>query len=232
MALRAARVLLLAALGVGQRVGALAIAGRTLAPRPAAATAASPPPPVVAHDAGLALSLALPAGPYFVGELLPVTLALANGSDQPVALFGGPTPDACGAALDLVAAGGGPPTFTLLPAVSHTCPGGQITTVLSGQTLTVRQLLPLAASGAVPLTAQAQFVQTTHAPSGVTALTVDKTRFRRRWPSVRIAVAPTAPAGRSRSADWVQWSSSAPRPPPVPTYAIFTASPARRIRAC
>lgn len=73
-AMRAGLVAVIVALG-----GAL----MAHAPRSAASTVV-PMAHIIGHDGGLDVALDLPAGPYFLGEYLPITLTLRNATARPL----------------------------------------------------------------------------------------------------------------------------------------------------
>src|SRR5581483_10304293 len=54
-------------------------------------------------------------GPYFLGELLPVAVALRNRSWAAISYFGWPTAGACGATFSICASGGAAPLYVLPP---------------------------------------------------------------------------------------------------------------------
>src|SRR5581483_1879697 len=126
----------------------------------------------VLQSGGVTMSLRLPRGSYFLGELLPVDVALANHSRGALTLQGAPTLAPCGSALGAMASGGGAPHFAPEIVVGDiSCPFGGMTTLAPGHTLTLHQLVDLTASGRVTVSAQASFLRVTHGSGGSTSIT-------------------------------------------------------------
>ena len=146
---------------------------------------------------GLQMSLHLPRGPFFLGELLPVTVSLSNHSAKAVGYLGAPTGDACVPAFQVDLTGGSPPLYTL-PAMLHPqCPAPMPRQLGAGQTLTVPLLVPLTASGRVTLTARATFVSVTRGRGTLIISSGPGPFITGGWPSTTITVAPHAPADRA-----------------------------------
>ena len=130
------------------------------------ATVAGNGPPIVpngptatAEMKGIAMSLRVtPAGPYFLSELIAVDVSLTNHTPTSVHLDGPSQAGPCGSALGVEMTGGGPPHYELSNATTHRCPWMGGTTVKPGQTLTIRQLLPLTESGNITLTGATRFL--------------------------------------------------------------------------
>jgi hypothetical protein len=130
--------------------------------------AAAPPLMAAAHtigvvrdDGGLWLSLAVPRGPYFRDELLPVTLALANASDRPIPFSGTYLLGACQLSpLDVTMASGGQYLDPVAIGFAPHCPAfprGPCPVLAAGKSLRVRLLLGLRAGGRLTLTGRAFF---------------------------------------------------------------------------
>lgn len=154
----------------------------------------------VLQAGGVMMSLRLPRGPYFLGELLPVDVALANHSRGALTLQGAATLSPCDSALGAITSGGGAPHFALTVFVEGiSCPFGGMTTLVPGRTLTMHQFLALTDSGRVTVSAQASFLRVTHSSGGSTAITNGPSPFGRRWPALAITVQPRAPADRTLS---------------------------------
>lgn len=147
---------------------------------------------------GLTYTLQLSPGPYFVGELVAVNLTLTNASRLSYPMWGAPRSHGCGQAMSAFLSGGGAPTYTLPTNGFLSCPlfGS---TLSAGQTWTLEDFLPLTASGSVTLTAHAAFVVSSTGAGGVANETSGAGPFARGWPSLRLSVAPTTPAGHTLS---------------------------------
>jgi hypothetical protein len=61
------------------------------------------------------MSLYLPRGPFFLGELLPVTVSLSNHSAKAVGYLGSPTANACVPLSRLISPAGRRPCTRYLP---------------------------------------------------------------------------------------------------------------------
>ena len=163
------------------------------------APAMGPPLAAVIRAGRVTLSVRVPPGPYFLSELLPVDIALSNHSRAPVTLGGAAVPSPCGSALAAWLTGGAAPHFVLRASTTHSCPpgAGGVTTLAPGHTFTIRQGLPLMASGHLTLMAGAQFLKVSTTSGGGQAITNGVNPLGGRWPSLALTVAPTIPANRS-----------------------------------
>jgi hypothetical protein len=132
-----------------------------------------------------AMTLELTPGPYFVGELIEARLTLTNRSSEAYMLPGPERPNGCGSAIFVVSSGGHAPLFSLplYPPHIH-CPL-YATLLKPGQTLTIRELLPLSASGRLRLMARASPLTTRAQPIGITL------------PAITISVEPQVPSDRT-----------------------------------
>lgn len=144
---------------------------------------------------GLILSLRLPGGPYFLGELLRIRVALSNHSPHAVTYYGGPQAG-CNAALSVALTGGsapasGFPWYTVLGCGGVPPPHS----LTPGATLTNAVLVPLTVSGRVRLAAGISFWTTTRA-GGQIINTTGPGPFARRWPTVITFVARQPPPDR------------------------------------
>ena len=170
------------------------------------ATVAGNGPPIVpngptatAEVKGIAMSLRLtPAGPYFLSELIAVDVSLTNHTHTSVHLDGPSQAGPCGSALGVEMTGGGPPHYELPNATTHSCPWMGGTTVKPGQTLTIRQLLPLTESGNITLTGATKFLTAT-IEQGQRVITATPGPLDGHWPTIRLTVDPHIPANRALS---------------------------------
>ncbi len=157
-------------------------------------------PSIVAREraGGLELSLSAPRGPFFLSELLPVTVALHNQSGAAVGYFGAFTPTLCGSAVDVLVAGS-PPLYTPPRAILPSCPaprpipGG----LAPGRAVSVRLLVPVTASGRVTVAVHMLFVTATHREGAGVWYSSGPGPFAARWPTLAIDVAPRVPADRA-----------------------------------
>ena len=156
-----------------------------------------PPVAAVVRAGRVTMSVRVPPGPYFLSELLPVDVALSNRSRAPITLGGAAVPSPCGSALGAWLMGGTAPHFVLHAPTTHSCPFGGMTTVSPGHTLTIRQWLPLTASGHPTLTAVAQFLKVSTTSGGGQTITTGVNALGGRWPSLVLTVTPTIPANRT-----------------------------------
>jgi len=161
--------------------------------------ATGPPVGTTVRVGGVTMSVQVPAGPYFLSELLPVDIALGNHSRTPVTLGGATVPSPCGSALDAWLTGGAAPHFVLQASTTHSCPFsfGGMTTVAPGHAFTIRQWLPLTASGHLTIMAAARFLKVSTTSRGGHAITNGVNPLGGRWPSLALTVAPTVPANRT-----------------------------------
>lgn len=174
---------------------------QVLGPRRIEAGPARPPggqSPILAQAqaGGLRLRMSIPAGAYFLGELLPITITLTNGSGQAIGYAGVPAPSVCGSALTVSLAGSAP--FYRVPWLDAVpCPGSDTLGSLgTGRSLTILQLTPLGVSGRVSIAALATLATTVAQPDGTTKTTIGPAPFIAGSPHLTINVAPTAPIER------------------------------------
>jgi hypothetical protein len=111
-------------------------------------------PPVTVHSEvhGVAITLGMTPGPYFLSELVSVTLTLTNHSQHRVMLGGPPAINTCNGAFNVTMTGGHEPHYDL-PGRNFmmSCPPG-ISTLDRNQSLNVQGYLPLTRSGTVTVT--------------------------------------------------------------------------------
>jgi hypothetical protein len=128
-------------------------------------------------------------GPYFLSELLPVDVSLTNHTQRPVVLDGiDRTATLCfSSALLVQVTEGGDPSFSF-PKLDVACTQpGFATEVKPGQTLTIRQYVPLTKSGAVTLAMKGGTIEHTASP------------LDGHWPTVHMQVNPQVPQDRALS---------------------------------
>jgi hypothetical protein len=204
-----------ALLVLGLTLLAITVGRATLSSR--ASTRLSPVPGVraVRTDQGLQLALSVPRGPYFRGELLPVTLVLTNNSGTPIRYLGSLTSRVCTyPALDVRLASGGQGVSPLFLQFVHSCPLIPMVphTLRPGRSLRLTTMLGLPTGGRFTLTAVAHFPPSAGLTSAglpdpggqlawlhhlVPALFASRhAPFASGWPSLTLRVAATVPPGR------------------------------------
>lgn len=143
------------------------------------------------------LALTAPQGPYFLGELLLVTITLSNLSPGTVFLTGPPTPGPCSSAAGVEMSGGRAP-FVRIPTFSISCPPGMSPgpALSSGHHVLIPVLIPLTASGAVTMTAAAALVTSTVGQNGQRVITGQWDPFGGRYPAIALSVSPAVPRQR------------------------------------
>ena len=166
---------LAAFLVVGVLIGAVIVFLALLQRRPqtrgtspqAIANASSTPPTAHVETDGLDMSLRIISGPYFLSELLAVDMTLSNPTRTAYHTIGVPKVAPCGySVLYASLTGGNGPSFSI-PAehfnLGHACgPGPSEYDLPSGQTITMRQYIPLEESGLVTLNVRAVFAPATY----------------------------------------------------------------------
>ena len=142
---------------------------------------------------GLEASMSLTSGPYFISEMLTADLSLTNLSHTTYSLAGADVERFCGSALNVDVTGGSAPYYTPPPMFYPPIPCPFTMTILKpGQTIHLRQYLPLIASGHVTLTEGAQCLVkvngsgTTNGPCPLDG----------HWPSIHINVNSRVPSDR------------------------------------
>src|SRR5579872_7110643 len=88
------------------------LAGSPLMAGAGPAAAAGGPLRATASGSGVRVTLAVSPGPYFLGELLPITVTLTNGSSGPVYFAGSPEVSTCSGGW-IVLSGGTAPRYTV-----------------------------------------------------------------------------------------------------------------------
>jgi hypothetical protein len=134
---------------------------------------------------GLVLTLDIAPGPYFLRELLPVSVSLTNHTRATVHVPRGEGMSGCGGAFNVTQDGGGAPTYQMptTPFI-FSCPLMPLDDLAPGQTRSAPDLLlPLQASGHLTLTAHVAFFR--------------MNPFAGREPALSLTVAPSAPPDRT-----------------------------------
>lgn len=158
------------------------------------ATASALTGPIATVDVnGLVLTLRAAAGPYFLRELLPVDISLANHTNATLHVRSG-----CGRAFYVTQEGGGAPTYQMPSArVVLSCPGAFPTDLAPGQTLSASDLLLLTASGHLTVTAHVSLDTVTTFPGGGWVISNGPDPFAGREPTLPLTVAASAPPNRT-----------------------------------
>jgi len=156
-------------------------------------------PSIVARErgGGLELSMSVPRGPFFLSELLLVTVSLRNRSSAAVGYVGAFTPAFCNAAVDVMLAGS-PPLYTPPRALLPSCPAPRPNPdgLAPGRALSVQLLVPITASGRVTMAAHMLFVTATHRDGAGVWYSSGPGPFAARWPTLTIGVTARVPANR------------------------------------
>jgi hypothetical protein len=107
---------------------------------------------------GLRLTMRVGPGPYFLRELLPVSLSLTNLSGTMMSVLG-PVKgnmginEGCGSIFSVTETGGHAPTYEAPSTGGMTCPGPLPEDLAPGQTVSASDFLPITASGRLTVTA-------------------------------------------------------------------------------
>lgn len=159
------------------------------------------PVTVRSEAGGLEASLQVTSGPYFLSELLDVTITLTNHSNKSIFLQGGAgTLNFCmGEALILTTTGGGKPYYNLpsnnTPIPSMNCPFTQ-TELAPGKPLIMQGYISLTKSGLVVLTPEAKFLTFTKDRYGNKSATTSADPLHQHWPVMHINVVAKLPSDR------------------------------------
>lgn len=146
---------------------------------------------------GMELSLSTPRAPFFLSELLPLTVSLRNQSRAAIGYFGTFTSSFCGSALDVTTVASAPryaPPYAVLPQCPAPLP--HPSALAPGRAISVQLLVPVTASGHVSVTAHILFVTAAHDNGPGSWYSSGPGPFARRWPALTIDVAPRVPADR------------------------------------
>jgi hypothetical protein len=150
---------------------------------------------------GLVLTLRVAAGPYFLRELLPVSVSLTNASNAPVYVPGpvdrntginGP----CGSMLSVEESGGHGPTYRAPSAGWISCPGPIPAALAPGRTVWASDVLPITASGRLALTAHAGIYSVTAVGPGGEQSFAGIDPFEGHEPQLQLMVSPNVPPQR------------------------------------
>lgn len=177
------------------RIGLLASLALVAGPTPHHATAASPAPStgasVRADD--LRLSIQLPPGPYFLGQTVPITTTLSNGSNATIAVE---NDDRAG--LGVTVSGGSQPYYHVpnVFAASQPPPTGNVVPLFPGQSLAQTNQTVLTATGHLALTAAVSLPSISALDTGIFTGTATPGLFAGRLPTLSILVAPATPSNR------------------------------------
>ena len=149
---------------------------------------------------GLEASLQVTSGPYFLSELLGVTVTLTNHRNKSVFLQGSDAPlNSCNGALSLSKTGGSEPHYAFINSqVVISCPFFQ-TKLDPGKTFIVHGYEPLTESGEVTLTPGARFLTVTKDSYGSEVISPGHSLLDSHWPTVQIDVVAKIPADRTLS---------------------------------
>jgi hypothetical protein len=150
---------------------------------------------------GLVLTLRIAPGPYFLRELLPVSVSLTNHTSATVHVPRGTSMSGCGGAFYVAEDGGTAPRFDFPVAQGIPyCPFiFNVLSIAPGQSFTAHDLLlPLVASGQVTMTAQVVLEDAVALPGGGSSVTTLHP-FAGHEPALALNVAASAPPDRTLS---------------------------------
>jgi len=121
----------------------------------AAAPGAAQTAPLMATRAvdGVGITLSVPAGPLFLGELISATVTLTNTTSGPLRYMGGPGPSLCSPNW-MVLSGGSAPRYPIPAPWLALCPAPFPHLLAPGHSSAATGLIPLTASGRVLLVAR------------------------------------------------------------------------------
>jgi len=148
---------------------------------------------------GLEASLQVTSGPYFLSELLAVTVTFTNHSNKSVLLQGLDAPlNFCNGAFSLASTGGSEPHYNFsLDEVVMSCPDSQ-TKLDPGKSLMIHGYVPLTKSGLVMLTPGARFLPVAK-DHGMERISSGHSPLDGHWPTMHINVATKIPTDRTLS---------------------------------
>jgi len=203
---------LVAALVIAALLGSTLLLLRSRVPSPGSHPKQTPsigpvgtPVKISIQAGGLAMTMQITSGPYFLSEMLAADLTLTNHSQTTYLLEGtwdnpGVIDDHCHLPLKVVMTGGDSPRDTGLEhnlAAAISCYGTPGTTqLLPNQTITIRQYVALTSSGHVTLKAQGTFQKPTLGQDGVIHIVSTTGPFDGHWPSLQISVQAQVPSQR------------------------------------
>jgi hypothetical protein len=144
---------------------------------------------------GLETMLRISLGPYFLSELLPVSITVTNHSQQNIMLGGGQAINTCDGAFGVSMSGGHEPHYDLpMGNFMMSCPPG-MTTLDINKSLSVSGYVPLTSSGvgAVTLMGNAYALVP---QQGNTVNAPESQPLKEHWPSIAINVAAQIPSDR------------------------------------
>lgn len=170
----------------------------------ASPTSATDADSVDVKEDGLEMSMRVTPGPYFLGELVLVHLALINHTHPTLKLAGQTTPTFCsGSSLFATQTGGTSPhyiPYTMpIPLVSFgTCSRfiGEGPILAPGQTVTSQTYLLLTNSGSVTLACKVFFLLSVTGPENELDPEIGPDPFAGHLPTLLLHVTPQVPAGR------------------------------------
>jgi hypothetical protein len=145
---------------------------------------------------GLSAMMSITSGPYFLSELLAADISITNHTHTAYSIQGVPG-SPCDSALNVTLSGGTAPHYAVPVYGFMNCP--DFTTQFKpGQTIHVRQYLPLTDSGRILLALRATFLHTVM-QNGEQVITNGTSPLDGHWPTLQINVHPHIPANRTIS---------------------------------
>lgn len=182
---------------------ALGAAGVGVAWAAAPAPTTSPGPFAQVERGGVRLTVRIAPGPYFLSELLPVSVSLTNLSGAVVKVPGSVTGNmgidrGCGSLLGVILSGGHAPTYQVPSTGGMSCPGPLPSDLAPGRTVSASDVIPLTASGHITLAADARTItEKTVGSQGQTYTEfVGEDPFDGHWPTLQLTVSSHVPLDR------------------------------------
>ncbi|HVB26147.1 MAG TPA: hypothetical protein VNG51_29680 [Ktedonobacteraceae bacterium] len=151
----------------------------------------------VSTAGGVEASLTIIGGPYFLSELLQVDITLTNHSHTTFLLQGVPASNPCDQAIwvNYTLTGANTAHYSVPASGGMSCPF-MMSQFKPGQTIVIRQYIPLTDSGNILLSEEARFLVTKSTPNQGKSITDGPSPLDGRWPSLHINVASRVPSNR------------------------------------
>ncbi len=153
------------------------------------------PVTVRSEAGGLEASLQVTSGPYFLSELLGVTVSFTNHTQEEVLLGGSTSLNSCESAFNAMMTGGSEPHYNFPDAVMS-CPLPKSTTFAARKTLTMQGYIPLTSSGQVTITTEAGISVSKGDKNSVGGIKWVSSSLNGHWPAIHINVTAHIPSDR------------------------------------
>ena len=153
------------------------------------------PVTVRSEAGGLEASLQVTSGPYFLSELLGVTVSFTNHTQEEVLLGGSTSLNSCESAFNAMMTGGSEPHYNFPDAVMS-CPLPKSTTFAARKTLTMQGYIHLTSSGQVTITTEAGISVSKGDKNSVGGIKWVSSSLNGHWPAIHINVTAHIPSDR------------------------------------